>query len=156
MIKEGRNVLFNDPINTFYFTVIWRWTQGKEPFRWVKMKPSLHGLLFPISSKGYFIGTIPKTGYHIPRSLLHHPWSTGWNEIKLNGSTMKVRCDDRSHHEWTLISRSYIYDIITSWIHYIYYLYVGRPFFSKNVSIRYLGLPAFCQPKLNTYKLERI
>ena len=29
--KEG-NVLFNDALNTFYFTVIWRWTYGKGPF----------------------------------------------------------------------------------------------------------------------------
>ena len=26
--KEGRNVLFNDDLNTFYFTVIWRQTYG--------------------------------------------------------------------------------------------------------------------------------
>ena len=30
--KEG-NVLFNDALNTFYFTVIWCWTYGKEPLR---------------------------------------------------------------------------------------------------------------------------
>ena len=30
--KEG-NVLFNDTLNTFYFTVIWRWTYGKGPLR---------------------------------------------------------------------------------------------------------------------------
>ena len=28
-IKEGGNVLFNDKLNTFYFTVIWRRTCGK-------------------------------------------------------------------------------------------------------------------------------
>ena len=28
-----RNVLFNDALNTFYFTVIWRQTYGKGPFR---------------------------------------------------------------------------------------------------------------------------
>ena len=39
-----------------------------------------HGLLFPIKSKGSFICTIPQTGEHIPWSLLHMPWSTGWNE----------------------------------------------------------------------------
>ena len=42
--------------------------------------PPLHGLLFPISSKSYFICTIPQTGYHIPRSLLHQLLSTGWSE----------------------------------------------------------------------------
>ena len=40
-----------------------------------------HGLLFPISSKGSFICTIPQTGYHIPWPLLHKLWSTGWYEI---------------------------------------------------------------------------
>ena len=29
-------------------------------------------LLFPINSKGYFICTIPHTGLHIPRPLVHH------------------------------------------------------------------------------------
>ena len=34
--KEGRkegNVFFNDALNTFYFTVIWRRTYGKGPLR---------------------------------------------------------------------------------------------------------------------------
>ena len=30
--KEG-NVLFNNALNTFYFTVIWRRTYGKGPLR---------------------------------------------------------------------------------------------------------------------------
>ena len=30
--KEG-NVLFNDALNTFYFTVIWHQTYGKGPLR---------------------------------------------------------------------------------------------------------------------------
>ena len=60
-----------------------------------------HGLLFPISSKGYFICIIPQKGYNIPRS-------TGWNEKKLNRSTMKDRSDDPSHHERMLLPRNYI------------------------------------------------
>ena len=39
-----------------------------------------HGLLFPITIKGSFIGIIPQTGYHIPQSFLHQSRSTGWNE----------------------------------------------------------------------------
>ena len=31
----------------------------------------LHVLLFPISSKGYFIYTIPQTRKHIPRPVMH-------------------------------------------------------------------------------------
>ena len=38
---------------------------------------SLRGLLFPISSKGSFICTIPQTGQYIPFPLLHQLWSTG-------------------------------------------------------------------------------
>ena len=30
--KKG-NILFNDALNTFYFTVIWRQTYGKRPLR---------------------------------------------------------------------------------------------------------------------------
>ena len=68
-----------------------------------------HRLLFPINSKGSFISTIPQTGLHIPRPLLHQSWSTGWNEKYLNVSTMKDRSDDPSHHEQTLLPRSYIW-----------------------------------------------
>ena len=37
--KEG-NVLFNDTLNTFYFTVIWRRTYGKGPLKIVRWKPA--------------------------------------------------------------------------------------------------------------------
>ena len=73
-----------------------------------------HGLLFPISSKGSFICTIPQTGYHIPRPVLHQSWSTGWNE-------MKDRSDDPLHHERTLLPRSYISlpeREIAQWVHH--------------------------------------
>ena len=39
-----------------------------------------HGVLFPISSKGYFIYIMPQTGKRIPWPLFHQSWSTGWNE----------------------------------------------------------------------------
>ena len=35
-----------------------------------------HRLLFLINSKGYFICTIPQTGYHIPQPLLHQSWGS--------------------------------------------------------------------------------
>ena len=47
-----------------------------------------HRLLFPISSKGSFICTIPQTGKYIPRALLHQSWSTGWNEKYNNKETL--------------------------------------------------------------------
>ena len=37
--KEG-NVLFNDALNTFLFTVIWRRTYGKGPLRKREKKPA--------------------------------------------------------------------------------------------------------------------
>ena len=43
-----------------------------------------------------------------PRPLLHQSWSTGWNKKYLNGSTMKDRSDDPSHHERTLLPQTYI------------------------------------------------
>ena len=52
-MKEG-NVLFNDALNTFLFTVIWRRTYGKGP---LMESGNPHRLLFPDNSKGYFICT---------------------------------------------------------------------------------------------------
>ena len=54
--KEG-NVLFNRRTQHILFTVIWRHTYGEEPFRYQEKNPlpPLHGLLFPISSKAFFI-----------------------------------------------------------------------------------------------------
>ena len=40
--------------------------------------------------------------------LYHQFWGTGWNEKYPNGSTMKDRSDDPSHHERTLLPGSYI------------------------------------------------
>ena len=62
-LKEG-NVLFNNALNTFY---LWLYgirhmvkdnsdSEGGNPLL------ALHGLHFLISSKGYFICTIPQTG----------------------------------------------------------------------------------------------
>ena len=39
------------------------------------------GLLFLISSKVSFKCTIPQTGWHILRLLLHQSWRTGWNGL---------------------------------------------------------------------------
>ena len=68
---------FNNALNTF---LIWlysirhmvkdySYSEGRNP-----LSP-LHGLLFPISSKGSFICI---TALHIPQPLLHQLWSTGW------------------------------------------------------------------------------
>ena len=81
VMKEGRSVLFNDTLNTFYlqlYGIIRMVKDHSDSERGNLLTP--HGLLFPINSKGSFICTIPQTGLHIPRPLLHQSWSTGWNE----------------------------------------------------------------------------
>ena len=54
--RKAENVLFNDALNTFYFTAIWRQTHGREPLSSEKRSPlpPLQGLLFPISRTFYF------------------------------------------------------------------------------------------------------
>ena len=81
-MEEG-NVLFNNSLNTFYLQLygVGYMVQSHSDS---EMKP-LHGLLFLLSSKVFFICTILQTG----QPLLHQLWSTGWKEIWLNGSTMR-------------------------------------------------------------------
>ena len=78
--KEG-NVLFNDTLNTFYLRLYGVRHMVKDHSDSERGNPlPPHGLLFSSNSKGSFICTIPQTGWHIPRPLLHQSWSTGWNE----------------------------------------------------------------------------
>ena len=59
-IERERNVLFNDALNTFYlrlFGVRHMVKDHSDSERGNPLPP--HGLLFPISSKGSFICTIP-------------------------------------------------------------------------------------------------
>ena len=60
--KEG-NVLFNDALNTFYlrlYGIRHMVTDNSDSEKGNPLPP--HRLLFPISSKGSFICTIPQTG----------------------------------------------------------------------------------------------
>ena len=60
--KEG-NVLFNDALNTFYLRLYGVRHMVKDHSDSEKGNPlPPHELLFPISSKGSFICTIPQTG----------------------------------------------------------------------------------------------
>ena len=71
--KEGRTFLFNDALNTFYlrlYGVRHIVNDHSDSKRGGKSLPP-HGLLFQISRKCTFIRTIPHTGQHIPRTLLH-------------------------------------------------------------------------------------
>ena len=77
--ERERNVLFNDALNTFYLRLYGVRHMVKDHSDSERVNPlPPHGLLFLIN-KGYFICTIPQTGLHIPRPLLHQSWSTGWN-----------------------------------------------------------------------------
>ena len=86
------------------------------------------GYTFWLAAKGGFIFTIPLTGEHIPQPLLHQSWSTGWNENKLNGSTMRDRSDDPLHHEGCSttelclaeIGRKEMFYLTTHSTHFIY------------------------------------
>ena len=58
-----RNVLFNDALNTFYLWLYCVRHMVKDHSDSEKGNPlPPHRLLFPISSKGSFICTIPQTG----------------------------------------------------------------------------------------------
>ena len=68
-MKEGKewNVLFNDALNTFYLRLYGVRHMVKDHSDSERGNPlPTHGLIFPISSKGSFICTIPQTDstYH--------------------------------------------------------------------------------------------
>ena len=67
-----------------------------------------HGLLFPINSKGSFICTIPDRIAHTTAFVT--PVVEHWLEREIAHwvHPMKDRSDDPSHHELTLLPRSYI------------------------------------------------
>ena len=62
--EGGENILFNDALYTFCIplydvvNMVNDYTDTKRG----NLLPSLHGLLFPISRKGYFICTNPQIG----------------------------------------------------------------------------------------------
>ena len=63
LLKEG-SVLFNDALNTFYLRLygVRHMVKDHSNSERGNPLPPLHGLLFSITSKGYFICTIPQTG----------------------------------------------------------------------------------------------
>ena len=63
VIYKLLNVLFNDALNTFYLRLYGVRNKVKDNSDNEKGNPlQPHGLLFPISSKGYFVCIIPQTG----------------------------------------------------------------------------------------------
>ena len=62
LIEEG-NILFNDALSTFYLRLYGVRHMVKDHSDSERGNPTTpHRLLFPISSKGSFICTIPQTG----------------------------------------------------------------------------------------------
>ena len=63
LIRREGNVLFNDALNTFYLQLygVEHMVKNHSDSERGNLLPP-HGLLFPISSKGPFICTIPQTG----------------------------------------------------------------------------------------------
>ena len=63
---EGRKLLFNDALNTFYLQLYGVGHMMKDLSAWVvSLLPPLHELLFPSNSKGYFTFVIPdRSTYH--------------------------------------------------------------------------------------------
>ena len=62
LVRE-KNVLFNDALNIFYLRLYGVGHMVKDYSDSERGNPlPPHGLLFPISSKGSFICTIPQTG----------------------------------------------------------------------------------------------
>ena len=101
--KEG-NVLFNDELSTFYLRLYGVRHMVKDHSDSKRGNPQLpHRLLLSIHSKGSFICTIPQTGYHIPRPLLHQSWSTGWNEkyLKMRALSFCSSTPSQANHAHT-------------------------------------------------------
>ena len=106
--KEG-NVLFNDALNTFYLRLygVRHMVKAHSDSGRGNLLPP-HRLLFPISSKGSFISTIPDRIVHtmaFVTTVVEH-WLE--QEIALWVHPMKDRSDDPTHYERTLLPRSYI------------------------------------------------
>ena len=93
-----------------------------------------HRLLFPINSKGSFICTIPQTAFVTP--VVEH-WLE--REIVQWVHPMMDRSDNPSHHEWTLLPRSYI----SLQISMTDDLCIVRPAFSSIVSYNYINIHFF-------------
>ena len=82
--KEGRKGMFYLMMHTTHF--ILRLDGGhmvkdhSESYKKILLPP-LHGLLFLISSKGYFY-------MHHPTDRIYQPWSTGWKEIEIDKDSL--------------------------------------------------------------------
>ena len=98
--KEGRIFLFNDALNTFYLRLYGVGHMVKDHSDIKRGNPvPPHGLVFPFSSKGSFICTIPDSiaTYHSFCYTSHGALAGTRNSS-----------NNPSHHEQTLLPQSYI------------------------------------------------
>ena len=103
--KEEGDVLFNDVLNTFYLRLYGVRHMVNDHLDCERGNPlPPHGQLFPINSKGSFICIIPQTTAFVTPVVEH--WLE--REIAQWVHPMKDLPDDPSHHERTLLPRSYI------------------------------------------------
>ena len=102
--KEG-NVLFNDAFSTFHLRLygVRHMVKDHSDSEQRNLLPP-HRLLFPINRKGSFIRTIPDMIAFLTPVVEH--WLE--REIAQWVHSMKDRSDDPTHHERTLLQRSYI------------------------------------------------
>ena len=108
-MKEG-NVFFNDALNTFCLRLYGVGHMVKDHSDSERGNPlPPHRLLFPMSSKGSFICTIP-TDRRAHTTTFVIPVVEHWHEREIAQwvHLMKDRSDDPPHHERTLLPRSYI------------------------------------------------
>ena len=98
--KEGY-VLFNDALNTFY-GVSHMVKEHSDSERGNPLPP--HGMLFPISSKGSFICTIPDRITHTTAFV--KPVVEHWLQREI--AQLVHRSVDPSYHGRTLLPHSYI------------------------------------------------
>ena len=108
-VRKERNILFNDALNTFYLRLYGVRHMVKDHSDSERGNPlPPHNLLFPISSKGYFICIIPDRIIHTTAFVT--PVVEHWleREIAQWVHPMKDRSDDQPNHERTLLPRSYI------------------------------------------------
>ena len=106
--KEG-NVLFNDALNTFYLQLygVRHMVKDHSDSERGNLLPP-HGLLFPISSMGSFICTIPDRIVHTTAFVT--PVMEHWleREIAQWVHPMKDQSDNPSHHEQTLTTELHL------------------------------------------------
>ena len=103
--KEGRkkgNVLFTDAFNTFYLRLYGVTHMVKDHSDSEKNTATPHGLLFPISSKGSFICTIPQTClyntlFHLTTHSTHLIYGCMASDIWLR-TILIVRKETRCRH----------------------------------------------------------